>query len=75
MVEDWVEVVPGWFQFGPVSLQGIVLNGYQLQMLYATKLVQKTKWLHTRKGGHKLELKSPMVKPAHPFMTKLLGLA
>lgn len=72
---DWVEVVPGWFKFGPVQLDTIMINGYQLQMLYAVKLVQKSKWLHTRKKGHKLSLMSPMVKPAAPQMTRLLGLS
>lgn len=72
---DWSEVSPGWFKFGPVQLDTILVNGYQLQMLYAVKLVKKTKWLHTRKKGHKLSLNSPMVKPAAPQMTRLLGLA
>lgn len=74
-VDDWNEVVPGWFTFGKVQLDTVTVNGYQLQMLYAVKLVQETKWLHTRKGGHKLSLMSPMVKPAAPQMTRLLGLA
>lgn len=73
--EDWNEVIPGWFTFGPVQLDTVVLNGYQLQMLYATKLVKKSKWLHTRKRGHKLSLMSAMVKPAAPQMTALLGLS
>lgn len=75
VIEDWKEVVPGWFQFGPVQLDTVALNGYQLQQLYASKLVKRTKFVHVRKGGHKLRLASPMVKPAHPTMTALLGLA
>ncbi|QNR53828.1 hypothetical protein phiK7A1_038c [Pseudomonas phage phiK7A1] len=74
-MEDWTEVTPGWFTFSKIQLEDILVNGYQLQMLYAVKLVKKTKWLHTRKKGHKLSLMSPMVKPAAPQMTGLLGLS
>lgn len=74
-MEDWKELVPGWYTFAPVSLPTLALNGYQLQELYATKLVKKTKFLHARKGGGRITLNSPMVKPAHPMMTALLGLA
>ena len=74
-INDWTEVTPGWFTFGKIQLDDVVVNGYQLQMLYAVKLVKKTKWLHTRKKGHKLSLMSPMVKPAAPQMTRLLGLS
>lgn len=71
---DWVEVQTGWFVFGPVDLD-ILMNAYDLQQLYATRLVAKTKWQHLRKGGHRVVLQSPMVKPNSPLLTGLLGLA
>lgn len=72
-VEDWQEFLPGWFRYKHINLN-LGLNAYDLQQLFAVKLVQKTKWLHTRKGGHKITMKSPMVKPAHSSMTSFLGL-
>lgn len=73
--DSWAEISPGWFIFAPIALDSIVLNGYQLQQLYATRLVAKTKWQHFRKGGHRVVMLSPMVKPNSPILTNLLGLA
>lgn len=73
--EDWTEVARGVFMFKPVQLPSIIYNAYGLQMLYATRLVQKVKWQHTRKGGHSIRMTSPMVKPNSPILTNFLGLA
>jgi hypothetical protein len=73
--DDWEELpqFPNLYGFKSIQVN-IGMPAYDLVQLYALKLVQKTKFMHTRKGGHRITLKSPMIKPAHPLYAKAFGL-
>lgn len=71
--KQWVKVQDGWYKLDIPGID-LVMSAYALNLLFARKLVEKVKFVKTRKSPSHFMLQSHMVKPANRAYIPLLGL-